>query len=52
MIVTTQSVAGVKQASGRARKQAATKTQKGKVQLQPAESNKSLLKQLLGERSQ
>ncbi len=52
LIVATQSIAGIKQASGRARKQAATKTQKGKVQLQPAESNKSLLKHLLGERSQ
>ncbi len=52
VIVTTHSIAGVKQASGRARQQAATKTQKGKVQLQPAENNKSLLKHLLGERSQ
>ncbi len=51
LIVATHSIAGVKLASGRARKQAATKTQKGKVQLQPAENNKSLLKHLLGEHS-
>ncbi|GAM51631.1 phage-related protein [bacterium endosymbiont of Mortierella elongata FMR23-6] len=48
MIVNTHAIAGVKQASGRAGKQAAAKTQKGKVQLQPADKKKSLLKHLLG----
>jgi hypothetical protein len=48
VIVNTRSIAGVKQASGRASKQAAAKTQKGKVQLKSADKKKSLLKHLLG----
>ncbi|BBE09726.1 Putative uncharacterized protein [Mycoavidus cysteinexigens] len=48
LIVSTQSIAGIQRQSGRARKQAAAKTQKGKVQLQPADKKKSLLKHLLG----
>ncbi|MCX8566830.1 MAG: hypothetical protein ON057_001557 [Glomeribacter sp. 1016415] len=48
VIVNTHAIAGIKRASGRAGKQAASKTQKGKVQLQSADKKKSLLKHLLG----